>query len=197
MADSISVWDEQNDGCSGWCGEELEELSEIQDEGELLVSLARNISLQAGSSVYGNVKVKNSSRFKFVHYPTVTCYLKVWFRKTEETTLPALPEFGVNQTFYDCGPFFGGNTTTTTTDIIYEWRGTQKTQNLCVDPKKEIFPDQVIYDTQQEIELEAENGTSKSLDLSILKYSFVEGYEPNDPDEFGDQGDKPSGFPSP
>jgi hypothetical protein len=196
MADSISVWDEQNVGCDGWCGEELEEIPNIQNEIGFF-NLSKSINLQAGSSVYGNIKFNNSSRFKFVHYPTVTCYLKVWFRKREITIFPAPPEVGVNQTFYDCGPFFGGNEETAITDTIYEWRGTQKIENLCVDPKKNIIPDQLIYDTQQEIELEAENGTSKAIDFFVLKYSFIEGYEPNDPDEFGDQGDSPSGFPNP
>lgn len=108
-------------------------------------------------------------KYRVEHAPSATCYLKVWIKKTTET------ESG----------------TTEDTAPPYEWRGSGYP---CYADESKIYTacENIIYG-QPSGTISASRG--QSISVSILKYSFLEDYEPNDPDENGDQGCKPNGFP--
>lgn len=181
---------DQNSGCEGWCGDPAEEIEDLQDPSQWSF-LMEEIQLSAGSSANGNIKFRESVNIKFAHTPTPSCYLKVWFET--KTTI-----FGPS-TESDCGPAFNQKISETTEVTTYEWEGSATTGNLCVDPpitEENLTPDQVIYGGQETIEAETSNGQSKIMIYKILKWSLIKGYEPNDPDEDGDQGCNPNAYPS-
>lgn len=108
-------------------------------------------------------------KYRVEHAPSATCYLKVWIKRTTETE----------------------NGTTEDTDQPYEWKGSGYP---CYADESKIYTacENIIYG-QPSGTISASKGSS--ISVSILKYSFLEDYEPNDPDENGDQGCKPNGFP--
>jgi hypothetical protein len=180
-------YDNLNENCDTFSGPGLEEIVELSSHGEW-DNTPQSISVFAGSSVYGNLKSRETMQFKFAHTPSPTCYLKVWFRKRTRTYTAAENE---------CGPFFSGSPTDEVEDSVYTWIGENQGDKLCVDlPLNDdnITPAQVVYDTTQTVTASAGNGESVEVQFYILKWSFVRGYEPNDPEE-GDQGCKPNGFP--
>lgn len=180
-------WNTRNEDCEGWCGPGLEEIVELSSHGEW-DNTPQSISVFAGSSVYGNLKSRETMQFKFAHTPSPTCYLRVWFRKRTTTYTAAENE---------CGPIFSGSGTAEVEDSVYTWTGENQGDKLCVDlPLNDdnITPAQVVYDTTQTVTASAGNGESVEVEFYILKWSFVRDYEPNDPEE-GDQGCKPNGFP--
>jgi hypothetical protein len=183
----ITSWNEKNEDCEGWCGPGLEEIVDLSSHGEWDAA-PQSVTIFGGSSIYGNVKSQETVQLKFAHTPSPTCYLQVWFRKKTTTYAPDTDE---------CGPFFTGSPTESVEDDTYTWNGTDQGQNLCADlplTESNITPDQVFYETTRTITAEAADGESVEVEFKILKWSFVPGYEPNDPDE-GDQGCKPNGFP--
>jgi hypothetical protein len=158
-----------------------------------------------------NSVIKSEQRVKFrvVHGPSGTCYLKVWFRKVKQkykyedcdTGFPGDPPrtapWNVN-----CNP--PGNPPplvctsrwSTNGEPTYEgfgdydWNGSgypcfeddSKQPNAC---------ENTIYMSQSK-ELVA--GENESVTLQI-KWSLIKDYEPNWPDKNGCQGCKPNGFP--
>jgi hypothetical protein len=108
-------------------------------------------------------------QYRIEHVPIATCYLKVWIKKTIETE----------------------SETTETIEPPYEWRGSGYP---CYEDELKPYTacENTIYGDASET-ITADTGSS--ISVSIQKYSFLENYEPNDPDENGDQGCKPNGFP--
>ncbi len=110
-----------------------------------------------------------SIRWRLKHQPSGTCYLKVWIRKTFTP---------------DDGP-------PTVTDLSpYVWTGTG---NPCLaDPALAVtHEDNLIIGDDAEETPPAANGV---MSIEIVKFSCVEGYEPNIDDEENPQ---PNGFPDP
>lgn len=112
---------------------------------------------------------QRSVKWRLKHKPTGTCYLKVWVRKvftptTGDPTATALPP--------------------------YEWTGTG---NPCLtDPALAAdHLDNLIKGAATEETFPEEEGVTT---FEILKYSCVEGYEPDITDEENPQ---PNGFPDP
>lgn len=179
---------DKNSGCQGWCGDPIEPVPELASEDQWFILTSRNVSISGGSSKYGNIKSKETANFKFVHEPTVSCYLKVWFKKTTTS-------FGLS-TPNDCGPFYNDETSQESAIETYEWSGTNVGGGLCIEPHVEFTPSQLIYGSEKTLTANPADGTSEFIKYEILKWSILENYEPNDPDEFGNQGCKPNGTPT-
>jgi hypothetical protein len=110
-----------------------------------------------------------SVKWRIKHAPSGTCYLKAWIKKTFTPTTGA----------------------TTETDLTpYEWTGTG---NPCLDDatKAVDHADNVVKGTATEETFPEEAGVTT---FEIVKFSCVEGYEPDISDEENPQ---PNGFPDP
>lgn len=147
-------------------------------------------------------------QYRVEHGPTGTCYLKVWFRKKIQQWKyedcdtgfpgdpPRTPPAAINCNENGGSPCYSRWSTdgapTYQDDGNYEWKGTGypcyedegKPPAYCVNK---------IYGTQVKT-LTA--GQNQSITIEF-KYSEVEDYEPNWPDESGSQGCKPNRFPIP
>ena len=127
-------------------------------------------------SSYRNLSDDESSysirkfKWRLKHAPSGTCYLKVWLRKKFE------PEGGGDPTYTPLSP--------------YTWEGAG---NPCLKDSTKPVDDDAnnITSDETEVSVPAENGRTS---IEILKYSCVEGYEPDITDEENHQ---PSGFPDP
>jgi hypothetical protein len=124
-----------------------------------------------------------------------TCYVKLWFDE-EFLPLPLPEDWPIN-------PFSGRPQPQVTGSFSIEHKfATTKNKSCFVEladrgfvdgnflPANFIFHDEVRY-------LEAPS-TSGTKFVRLRKYSYVEGYEPNDPflvDNLWSQGCKPNGFP--
>jgi hypothetical protein len=107
------------------------------------------------------------TKYRIVHWPIPTCYLKVWINKIENTD--------------------NGNIVTEVEPYIWQGSG-----NPCLnDPTKTFGSDEnKIITEEQELEFpEPKENTQYSY--SISKWSFLPDYEP-DPDN-----GRPNGFPNP
>lgn len=120
-------------------------------------------------------------KFKIRHFPSGSCYLKVWLRtrfRPEGTS-------GASDVFTDLTP--------------YEWTGAGGTAPFClVDPDKayDHVDNRIDSDFFDEVE---EPATDGSLYVEIKKYSCLEGYEPDDPEDDGTRPDpdpNPNGWPA-
>ncbi len=116
-------------------------------------------------------------RWRLKHSPTPTCYLKVWL---QEYSWP-------NHIAFLFDP------PTTITDLSpYIWEGTG---NPCLPDTTKRFDavENLIYDHEEGTELYGP-AQDKYMTVGILKYSYLEGYEPDisDPDN-----PQPNGFPDP
>jgi hypothetical protein len=140
-------------------------------------------------------------KYKIVHSASSTCYLKVWTRekiykyvkKTPDPTdlldpdNPCYQPNPQNYQYWEADeeePFsYGGEQT-------YIWSGPTVKNGLCVDPEKGVGHCD-NYEESSSRTVNAANGQEVSLEM---KYSFVEGYEPDWPDE--PNSCKPNGFPN-
>lgn len=126
---------------------------------------------------YGSVaKRKINYRLKFT--PPGTCYMKVWLRKTTSIAADqtAVPPVAASTTHDD--------------SEAYEWIGTG---SPCLTDATKPYSDNVnrVYSPPTEIPVPLTKG---AVTISILKYSCVEGYEPDIEDADNKQ---PNGFPDP
>jgi hypothetical protein len=132
----------------------------------------------------GTQKTERKIKWRLVHPPTGTCYLKVWVRMTFTPVAP--PDPPVTDPPTPPTP----RTPPTITEEIYEWSGTG---NPCftipLEPVTAVG--NIIHGAATEIGVPESNGETA---VEILKFSCVEGYEPNidDPDN-----KQPNGFPDP
>lgn len=127
----------------------------------------------------GNPK-KSKSQYRLKHPPTITCYLKVWVRLTTAesvTNAEALePPAEGSYTFVDS---------------TYEWRGT--TSPCLTEKMKPVNADEnLIVGDPVEVQPPEATENGKAVHIRILKWTLVEGYEPDvsDPDN-----PQPNGFP--
>jgi hypothetical protein len=167
--------------------------------------------LSAGFSIYsspfsesgfGNNATVDLSEIEYViatGQPTGTCYIKLWF---EEHFLPyPLPEdWPIDEVTLLPIPIKKSEF-----QIEHDFAKTE--ENLCYLPPDQINgyspdllfnPDNLVKIMEPKILTPPEEAGSKYV--KILKYSYVKGYEPNDPYiENGSytQGCKPNGFPAP
>lgn len=115
-------------------------------------------SYRSDLSSYGGLKSLSirKAKWKLSHLPTGTCYLKVWL-----------------QTRFS--PIGGGDDVITGLDP-YEWFGSG---SPCIeDPTLPVNDDaQIITSDEHDLDIPESSGT---LSVEIVKYSCVEGYEPED-----------------
>jgi len=119
-------------------------------------------------------KMERKVKYRFKHAPTGTCYLKVWY---EEVFTPEATDEEP-----DPEPVI-------TTKTPYVWSGSG---NPCLAENEKAFnhEDNEIFGDETEMTASA-NGTKT---VRIVKYSCLEGYEPDVSDEENPQ---PNGFPDP
>lgn len=128
-------------------------------------------------------------KFRIVHNPTSTCYLKVWFVKKITKT--------IRNTFCDPSvPFIETNISYEDLDYTYEWNGGTAYQNQCIQGGVGVYsPDAIIYGEEQTIEIPTPNPSQREFGVSeqilIKKVSFIKDYEPANPPE-----SMPHGFES-
>jgi hypothetical protein len=122
----------------------------------------------------GVSKTESKFKWRIVHPPTGTCYFKVWVRQvfTPEPT-DEEPEPEPQETISE-----------------YTWSGSG---NPCIDDEEKgvDHEDNLIRGTATTVNVPAINGTTT---VEILKYSCVQGYEPDIEDEENPQ---PNGYPDP
>lgn len=128
------------------------------------------------SGTCGLTLTLEKTKWRLKHAPSGTCYLKVWLRKTFTPAATDPPTDPLPDP--------------TVTETTYEWTGTG---NPCLaDPTKAIdHADNAITGSETEVGAPEEEGVTT---IEILKYSCVEGYEPDISDEENPQ---PNGFPDP
>jgi hypothetical protein len=123
----------------------------------------------------------SASQYRVMHGPSMTCYLKVWLRKTTKVVYaysePPVPD---DITHDD---EFGS----------YEWVGTG---NPCVpDPESSVTGESnIIRGDVRSLDPPTSDGNHTTITVEILKYSFLQDYEPDITDEENPQ---PNGFPDP
>jgi hypothetical protein len=138
-------------------------------------------------------------KYKIVHSAPSTCYLKVWTRKKiykyvkktpdpdPDPDNPCIQPNLQNYQYWEADeeePFsYGGEQT-------YIWSGPTVKNGLCVDPEKGVGH----CDNYEESSVRTVNATNGQEVFLEMKYSFVEGYEPDWPDE--PNSCKPNGFPN-
>jgi hypothetical protein len=151
-------------------------------------------------SINGEI-VEQKFKYKIVHSAPSTCYLKVWTRekinkyvkKTPDPTDlldpddPCYQPNPQNYQYWEADeeePFsYGGEQT-------YIWSGPTVKNGLCVDPEKGVGH----CDNYEESSVRTVNAINGQEVFLEMKYSFVEGYEPDWPDE--PNSCKPNGFPN-
>jgi hypothetical protein len=128
-------------------------------------------------------------KYKIVHSAPSTCYLKVWTRekiykyvkKTPDLTdlldpdNPCYQPNPQNYQYWEADeeePFSYGSEQT------YIWSGPTVKNGLCVDPEKGVGH----CDNYEESSVRTVNATNGQEVFLEMKYSFVEGYEPDWPD---------------
>lgn len=118
----------------------------------------------------GEYVSRQKIKYRFKFNAPGTCYLKVWVRVT--TTL------------------YEGEDAPTYEDVEYEWQGSG---TPCLpDKTKPFYSDEnIVYSEPIEIPVP---DIKSSISVSLLKYSYIKGYEPDitDPDN-----KQPNGFPDP
>lgn len=154
-------------------------------------------------SINGEI-VEQKFKYKIVHSASSTCYLKVWTREkiykfVKKTPDPddlldpnddpcQIPKPNPQNYQYweadDEEPFSYGNEQT------YTWSGSTVKDGLCIDPEKGLGH----CDNYEESSIRTVNATSGQEISLEMKYSFVEGYEPDWPDV--PNSCKPNGFPN-
>lgn len=173
--------------------------------------------LQSGQDYYqeafqyknpNNPTIKSTQKVKFrvAHSPSASCYVKVWLRKViqsyrfEDCTTgflgdqPRTPPWEIDCEAYPCLTRWSTDGPPTYEDLEpYVWRGTGKP---CFTEALKVFSacENKIYLSRDDMTLQVGEENNQSITLEH-KYSFVEGYEPNWPDERGSTGCKPNGFP--
>ena len=151
------------------------------------------------------IKSERKVQYRVEHGPTGTCYLKVWFRKKIQqwkyedcdSGFPGDPP-RTQPWSVDCSPNGQPCTSRWSTDGEptfqddgnYEWKGSGY-PCYAEDDKVPEACENKIYGTPVK-NLTA--GQNQSVTLEY-KYSFVEDYEPNWPDDDGSRGCKPNAFP--
>jgi len=159
---------------------------------------------------YPQLRSEQRIKYRVEHTPTASCFLKVWFReKIQEwkiencdtgfagdppRTEPVPPQLS------NCDPETGGfpclwrwstdGPPTYQEKGSYIWSGSDYP---CFNDKNKLYTkcENKIYSSSPKTATASEN---QSITIEF-KYSEVEGYVPNWPDENGSQGCKPNGYP--
>jgi hypothetical protein len=164
------------------CNEEPPPLEFGQGRGDFIVYNTPLFPYANNTGLFGTI------RWRIEHGPIPTGYLKVWIVIRTQTVTP--DENHIYNFPNQCGPALITGAATEEIET-YEWTGSDKLFDISDLCSKIIFSEEKDLGADAEIS-EAGIGQIKTID--ILKYSFTVGYEPNDPDEFGGQGDKPNGI---
>lgn len=126
-----------------------------------------------------STRFEKKFKYRITHAPTGTCYLKVWLRKTTEISADAEAEPPIEASITHDDEF-----------EQYEWSGTGN-PCLTVELAAVDSDENKIIGEEAEILTPTENS---EITISILKFSCVEGYEPDISDEENPQ---PNGYPDP
>lgn len=152
------------------------------------------------------IKSVQKVKFRISHQPSASCYLKVWMRKVIQSYKfedcdtgfagdePRTPQLDTNCEAQPCFTRWSTNGPVTYEELSpYVWRGSG---NPCFADTTKLFGacENKIYFTREDMTIEVPEEANQSITIDS-KYSFVEGYEPNWPDETGSTGCKPNGFP--
>jgi hypothetical protein len=140
-------------------------------------------------------------KYKIVHSASATCYLKVWTRekiykyvkKTPDLTNlldPNDPCYQPNPQNYQYWEADEEEPFSYEGEQTYVWGGPTVKNGLCVDPEKGLGH----CDNYEESSVRTVIATNGQEVFLEMKYSFVEGYEPDWPDE--PNSCKPNGFPN-
>jgi hypothetical protein len=140
-------------------------------------------------------------KYKIVHSAPSTCYLKVWTRekiykyvkKTPDLTDlldPDNPCYQPNPQNYQYWEADEEEPFSYEGEQTYIWSGPTVKNGLCVDHEKGVGH----CDNYEESSVRTVNATNGQEVFLEMKYSFVEGYEPDWPDE--PDYCKPNGFPN-
>jgi hypothetical protein len=125
-------------------------------------------------------------KYRVEHYPFFpTCYLKVWVSKiTQKIRYVYCPTDDDNCRLCEenDGPPIE------TDDSVYVW----ESQSCDYDPEEDLSKcEYTIYGPENTITA----GLNENVDIKIKKYSYVKDYEPEDPDQNGEQPCRPNGWP--
>lgn len=102
------------------------------------------------------------TKWKVRHFPTASCYLKVWIRKRFR-------------------PKGGTGATDVFTDLAsYVWNGQPTEEGLCFADSEKVYSD-VANRIDSAATEELEPPTNGTTTIEIKKWSCLEGYEPDDP----------------
>jgi hypothetical protein len=112
-------------------------------------------------SRYGDIRERTKARFKFSHYPTWSCYLKVWARiKHERFELKEDENFE----FMPVGELIEYEDLDT-----YEWNGSG---NPCFEDKNKFYnDDENLIESEEWIEFEAKEVVSDEQDEAFNDWS--------------------------
>jgi len=139
--------------------------------------IASNFAGEDGAITPGAPFANRHGEWRISHEPSMTCFLRVWFRVWANTI--AAPSW--TPPIADAERYV---------DDVYEWDGTG---NPCI-----ADPSVSVYDIANRIiptaEVIAVPGPRTVISVEILKFSYLEDYEPDISDPLNPQ---PSGFPDP
>lgn len=139
-------------------------------------------------SINGAVS-KRSVKFKLVHPPTASCYLKVWLEKrtTTHTKVPAVSP--------DCGETWSENDEPEVEGVQYTWNGTGQVC-LNADTKDPRHCENLIV--SHEFSYDPQPG--QEIAVKMIKFSCVKNYVPDATNPFMRPEEAPcknNGFPTP
>lgn len=145
--------------------------------GVIGAAVAANFANEDGCVLSGDPIGSLKGDWKLTLYPSITCYAKVWYRVW--TTTFAEPSWDPPIT-----------DSTTSADYDFTWTGTE---NPCIAHpllSVEDFTNRIYGPTHTESVPSART----LVTVELLKYSFVDGYEPDISDPYNPQ---PNGYPNP
>lgn len=133
----------------------------------------------------GAIRSEKKFKWRVTHLPTGTCYLKVWVTTTFTPTPPPDPPLTDPVT-----PPTPPTPPTVSPPVTYEWIGTGN-PCLAVPLASASAENQQINGTENMVDVPAADGITT---VQVLKYSCVQGYEPDksDPENL-----QPDGYPNP
>jgi len=153
------------------CGDQPPDGEDWPVEPDLLSG--QHTSFDTSVSAYdlsiGGAISKYRSKYKIVHPPTGTCYLKVWLKKsvtTHRKVAPVAP---------NCVETWSLNDQPVVTEIIYEWNGTGQ---VCLSSPSKGARHCVNWITSKEYTDLLEPQPGQEMVIEIIKYSCVKNYNP-------------------
>lgn len=118
----------------------------------------------------GRIKSEQYVRYRLVHTPSPSCYMKVWFVKQVVDSLWNAPDIST-QYFIDLEP--------------YEWNGASGSNGYCLTNSQKFNTDKeniIIAGDIFDLDVgDVSLGYERHVSIAIRKFSVVKGYEPDEP----------------